>query len=73
MAENNPDSFIHTNVRVFYKIAQEAYVAMSEDMKSRIRKNPENEHGTITTYDPNQMSFWPDPRKLYHCNLEGIR
>ena len=57
MTEDNPNSFIHTNVRVFYKIAQEAYVMMSEDINSRRRKKPGNEPGYIITYDPNQTSF----------------
>ena len=40
--ENNDDSFIHTNLQVFYHIAEEAYIAMDEAPK---------------TYDPKQKSF----------------
>ncbi len=32
--ENNPHSLGHSNMRVFYHIAEEAYVAMDKDLKS---------------------------------------
>jgi hypothetical protein len=54
---NNPRSFVHTNIRVFYHIAQEAYVAMDKDLNSSRRPKPNNEPGWIITYDPDQKSF----------------
>lgn len=50
-------SFIHTNIRVFYHIAQEAYVAMDKDPNSSRRPKPNDEPGWIITYDPAQRSF----------------
>lgn len=55
--ENKPHSFVHTNIRVFYHIAQEAYMAMDKDLNSSTRPKPNNEPGWIITYDPDQRSF----------------
>jgi hypothetical protein len=55
--ENNSHSFVHTNVRVFYHIAHEAYVAMDENLNSRRKPKPDDESGYIVTYDPEQKSF----------------
>ncbi len=57
MTEENPSSFIHTNVRVFYKIAQESYEAMNEHFRSHTRPKPNGEPGYIFTLDPEQKSF----------------
>jgi hypothetical protein len=55
--ENNPHSFVHTNIRIFYHIAEEAYVAMYKDLNSSRRPKPNDEPGWIITYDPDQKSF----------------
>lgn len=55
--ENKSSNFVHTNVRVFYNIAKEAYTAMEKDGSSRIRPDPNNEQRRIITYDPDQKSF----------------
>ncbi len=55
--ENNDHSFIHTNLQVFYHIAEEAYVAMDEALNQSRRPNPNDEQGWIITYDPKQKGF----------------
>lgn len=55
--ENNSHSFVHTNVRVFYHIAREAYMAMGENLNSRRKAKPDDEPGWIIKYDPEQKSF----------------
>lgn len=57
MAEEQLSSFVHTNVRVFYKIAQESYEAMKEHFNSHTRPKPNGEPGYIFTLDPEQKSF----------------
>jgi len=57
MAQENQNTFVHTNVRVFYKIAQESYKAMAEDLNSHRRPKPNGEPGYIITLDPDQKSF----------------
>jgi hypothetical protein len=52
--ENKLHSFVHTNIRVFYHIAQEAYMAMDKDLNSSRRPKPNNEPGWVITYDPDQ-------------------
>ena len=55
--ENKPNNFVHTNIRVFYHIAHEAFRAMDKDLNSSRRPKPHGEPGWIITYDPNQKSF----------------
>ncbi len=55
--ENNMHSFVHTNLRIFYRIAYEAYMAMNEYLNSGTKPKPDNTHGHIVTYDPEQKSF----------------
>jgi len=57
MAKENQNTFVHTNVRAFYKIAKEAYGAMNKDLNSSRRLKRGNERGYIITYDPDQKSF----------------
>jgi len=57
MTEANSHDFVHTNTRVFYKIAKEAYGAMDKDLNSSRRPKPNNDPGWIITYDPDQKSF----------------
>lgn len=57
MTENNSNSFVHTNVGVFYKIAKETYKTMKDDLDSSIRPKPGGEPGSIITYDYDQKSF----------------
>lgn len=57
MAENNSNSIVHTNINVFYNIANEAYVAMNEDLNSGRKPKPGGEPGWIITYDRKQKSF----------------
>ena len=57
MTKKNPSSFVHTNVRVFHRIAQESYEAMNEDSRSHTRPKPNGEPGHILTLDPEQKSF----------------
>ena len=56
MREDNPTSIVHTNVRVFYKIAQESYEAMNRDLDSSRRRKPNGKPGYIITFDPEQKS-----------------
>jgi hypothetical protein len=55
--ENKPNNFVHTNIRVFYHIAQEAFLSMDQDLNSSRRPKPNGESGWIITYDPDQKSF----------------
>ncbi len=55
--ESNQSDFVHTNFRVFYKIAKEAYEAMRNDLDSSRRPRPGGEPGWIITYDPDKKSF----------------
>ena len=55
--ENNDHSFIHTNLQVFYHIAEEAYIAMDEADNQSRGPNPNDEQRWIITYDPKQKSF----------------
>jgi hypothetical protein len=57
LTEDNLRSFANSNVRAFYRIAEEAYVAMDDDLRSSRRPKPNNEPGWIITYDPDQKSF----------------
>lgn len=57
MSKNNPNSIVHTNIRVFYKIAQESYEAMNRDLNSGRRPKPNGTPGYIITFDPEQKSF----------------
>lgn len=57
MAEQNPSSFVHTNVCVFYTMAQESYEAMNKHLNSHRRPKPDGEPGYIMTLDPEQKSF----------------
>jgi len=57
MTKENLSSFVHTNVQVFYKIAQESYEAMNEHFRSHTRPKPNGEPGHIFTLDPQQKSF----------------
>ena len=55
MNENN--DLILTNIRVYYKIAKEAHLAMKHDLSRNIRSNPNGDTGWIVTFDPEQKSF----------------
>lgn len=57
LLENKPHSFVYTNIRVFYHIAQEAYMSMDKDLNSSRSPKPNNEPGWIITYDPDRKSF----------------
>lgn len=57
MIEPNQSDFVHTNVRVFYKIAQESYAAMNKFLNMYRRPKPNGEPGYINTLDPDQKSF----------------
>jgi len=57
MNEEDPISLVHTNVRVFYKIAQECYKAMNDFLKMYRRPMPDGKPGYIITLDPDQKSF----------------
>ncbi len=57
MTENNHNSFIQTNIHVFYNIAHEAYVAMTDDLNASRKPKPGGEPGYIIKFDPEQKSF----------------
>jgi hypothetical protein len=57
MPKDNLHSFASSNFGVFYRIAEEAYTAMDEDLRSSRKPKPHNEPGWIITYDPGQKSF----------------
>jgi hypothetical protein len=57
MTQESPLSFGHTNVRVFYRIAQESYEEMNIHLNSNRRPKPNGEPGYIMTFDPEQKSF----------------
>ena len=57
MEQENPINLVHTNVRVFYKIAQESYEKMNTYLNSNRRPKPNGEPGYIITFDPEQKSF----------------
>lgn len=57
MTEPNQNSFVQTNIHVFYKIAKESYAAMNEFTNSNRKPKPNGEHGYIITLDPEQKSF----------------
>lgn len=57
MTKESPSDFVHTNVRVFYRITQESYEAMNEHFRSHTRPKPNGEPGYIFTRDPEQKSF----------------
>ena len=57
MTEGKSHDFVHTNIHVFYKIAQESYEAISQDLNSRRKPKPGDEPGWIIAYDPYQKSF----------------
>ena len=57
MTQSNQSNFVHTNVRVFYKIAQESYAAMNEFLEMYRRPKPNGESGYINTLDPDKKSF----------------
>lgn len=55
--ENNAHKFVHTNLYVFYQIAQEAYIAMNADLNSSKKPKSDNESGRVVAYDPKRKSF----------------
>ncbi|MFA5783356.1 MAG: hypothetical protein WC962_00595 [Phycisphaerae bacterium] len=57
MAENNYKPYVHTNVRVFFRIAQESYQAMKKYFHEHAKPKPNGESGHIFTLDPEQKSF----------------
>jgi len=57
MTQENLVSFVHTNVRVFYKIAQESYEEMTIHLNSNRRPNPDGKPDYIITFDPERKSF----------------
>ena len=57
MKENNTKEFFHTNLEVFYNIAIESFYAMNADINANRKPKPNNEHGWILTYNPDQKSF----------------
>lgn len=67
--ENTSHSFVHTNIRVFYHIAQEAYLAMDKDLNLSRRPKPNNEPGWVITCDPDQKSFKDAFITLVFCGV----
>lgn len=57
LMENNADNFVHTNLYVFYQIAQETYMAMNENVNSSRKPKLNDEPGWVVTYDPGRKSF----------------
>lgn len=57
MVQKKSSDLVLTNIRVFYAIAQEAYVAMKKEILVGSRPIKEGEPGRVHTYDPEQKSF----------------
>ncbi len=55
MTENNQSSFIQTDINVFYNIAHEAHVAMTDDFNASRKPKPGG--GYVIKADPKQKSF----------------
>src|SRR4030042_6066014 len=65
----NSKSYIHTNAKVFYKIAQEAYIEMKEAYNSNRKPISGDSPGWIITYDPNQKSFKKALITIVFCGI----
>ncbi len=55
MTEHNENVFIHSNVHIFYKIAQESHTAMTSNLDKH--RTPKPDGGFIIKLDPDQKSF----------------
>lgn len=60
---NTDNDLIVTNIRVYYRIAKEAHLAMMDDLSRNRKPNPNNPNGWIVTFDPEQKSFKNSDRK----------
>jgi len=69
MTESAQQAFIHTNVHVFYTIAQESYTLMNESLAIYRRPKPGGEPGFIISPDPDQMSFKHSFITIVFCGM----
>ena len=57
MTEKIQSQIVSTNIRPFYRIAQEACAEMSAQQATHTRPKTNGEFGNIPTFDPDQKSF----------------
>ena len=49
--------YVHTSIRYFYRIAQEAIAFVRADQKARVRPKPDGQPGSVLIWDPAQRGF----------------
>lgn len=55
--KDKQSSFVYSNVRAYFEIAQESFRSMNSLMQNGRKPKPNNESGWINTYDPDHKSF----------------
>lgn len=73
-SESNQNDFVHTNVRVFYEVAQASYEIMRKELDLHRKPKPNGEPGWIITWNPDHKCFKKALVTIVFCGvwLESI-